>query len=391
MDIQFLGSGPSTKAVIYYITDYITKAQLKTHVAYAALAIAIQKLEKINVTDDVPTVRAKKLLQKCAYSMIACQELSGQQVASYLQDLEDHFTSHTFQPIYWTNFEHIVDHVFPLTHVITNSDSSDHDSDNENSDASNNNNDVEEHSDLLLDLDNLDDAPQNNEPNEDEIMISADINGELEIRTPYVQDYVLRGKILKSLCLWEYTSLIQKLSKKHVRYDDHKINDHAIDSITSEDNSHSRPKYLFDHDHPNYDTHIQQLRHPNHRPLPTPIGPSLSRRDRPEMQEKYCRLMLIFFKPWNRPQDLIYGHESFDTAFDTFLHENEKWNSLLNNMQLLHECHRDDHFESQSRIRNKDISSIAEKFHGDNVNFETINSQEIAEALLNHLTAIDNS
>jgi len=62
-------------------------------------------------------------------------------------------------------------------------------------------------------------------------------------------------------------------------------------------------------------------------------------------------------------------------------------------MQLLHECrdNRDDHFESRSRIRNKDISSIAEKFHGDNDNFETINSQEIAEDLLNHLTAIDNS
>ena len=36
MDIQFIGSGESAKAMIYYITDYITKSQLKTHVAYAA-------------------------------------------------------------------------------------------------------------------------------------------------------------------------------------------------------------------------------------------------------------------------------------------------------------------------------------------------------------------
>jgi hypothetical protein len=34
MDIQFIGSGESAKAMIYYITDYITKSQLKTHVAY---------------------------------------------------------------------------------------------------------------------------------------------------------------------------------------------------------------------------------------------------------------------------------------------------------------------------------------------------------------------
>ena len=59
MDIQFLGSGPSTKAIIYYITDYITKAQLKSHVAYAALALAVQKLEQGIMADDPPIMRAK--------------------------------------------------------------------------------------------------------------------------------------------------------------------------------------------------------------------------------------------------------------------------------------------------------------------------------------------
>ncbi len=56
MDIQFMGSEPSTKAVIYYITDYITKAQLKAHVAYAALELAVKKLEEIDITDNVQTV-----------------------------------------------------------------------------------------------------------------------------------------------------------------------------------------------------------------------------------------------------------------------------------------------------------------------------------------------
>ena len=41
MDIKFVGSGASAKAILYYITDYITKTQLKTHVAYAALELAI--------------------------------------------------------------------------------------------------------------------------------------------------------------------------------------------------------------------------------------------------------------------------------------------------------------------------------------------------------------
>ncbi|TFK18904.1 hypothetical protein FA15DRAFT_561460, partial [Coprinopsis marcescibilis] len=41
MDIKYLGSSAAAKAVIYYITDYITKTQLKTHVTYAALQLAI--------------------------------------------------------------------------------------------------------------------------------------------------------------------------------------------------------------------------------------------------------------------------------------------------------------------------------------------------------------
>jgi hypothetical protein len=40
-------------------------------------------------------------------------------------------------------------------------------------------------------------------------------------------------------------------------------------------------------------------------------------------------------------------------AFETFINENERWKTVLHNMQLLHKCRdsRDDHFESQSRER----------------------------------------
>ncbi|KAJ3741637.1 hypothetical protein EV360DRAFT_21088, partial [Lentinula raphanica] len=105
MDIKFIGSGASAKAVMYYITDYITKSQLKAHVAYAALELAVKRLEPTLEEDDPLTIKAKKLLQRCAYSMISQQELSAQQVASYLLDFGDHYTSHSFNNLYWTTFE----------------------------------------------------------------------------------------------------------------------------------------------------------------------------------------------------------------------------------------------------------------------------------------------
>ena len=56
--------------------------------------------------------------------------------------------------------------------------------------------------------------------------------------------------------------------------------------------------------------------------------------------------MLLLFKPWTQPLDLLSGHNSFQTAFDSFLQTNDRWKLQLTNMQLLHECrdHCDDHF-----------------------------------------------
>lgn len=78
MDIKFIGSGVSAKAILYYITDYITKSQLKAHVTYAALWLAVDKLGQYCPDDDELTIRAKRLLQKCAHAMISHQELSMQ-------------------------------------------------------------------------------------------------------------------------------------------------------------------------------------------------------------------------------------------------------------------------------------------------------------------------
>jgi hypothetical protein len=113
MDIKFIGSGASAKGILYYITDYITKSQLKTHVAFSMLELAVKKLGEVNPFESDQTVRAKKMLQKCAHAMISQQELSAQQVASYLMDFEDHFTSHSYRNLYWTAFEAFINKELP--------------------------------------------------------------------------------------------------------------------------------------------------------------------------------------------------------------------------------------------------------------------------------------
>jgi hypothetical protein len=63
MDIKFIGSGPAAKAVLFYITDYITKTQLQAHVAYAALELAVDRLGEYDPDTDEHKTRAKRLLQ----------------------------------------------------------------------------------------------------------------------------------------------------------------------------------------------------------------------------------------------------------------------------------------------------------------------------------------
>lgn len=77
MDIKFIGSGDAAKAILYYITDYITKTQLKVHAAFATLELAVKKLDKLNINKSESVLRAKRLLQKCAIAMLTHQELSA--------------------------------------------------------------------------------------------------------------------------------------------------------------------------------------------------------------------------------------------------------------------------------------------------------------------------
>ncbi|PCH37356.1 hypothetical protein WOLCODRAFT_92327 [Wolfiporia cocos MD-104 SS10] len=189
MDLKFIGSGDAAKAVIYYITDYITKSQLKAHVAYSALELAVNKLSEFNDTDDDMASRAKQLLQKCAFSMLHHQELSAQQVVSYLMDCEDHFTTHKYAYLYWTSFER------------------------HNSDPSANfglDTSHEDSDDLLYVEPDAVKGAINRLP--DEVGVTVNGTGRLVPRGSQVSDYVFRGAALNDVCLWDFISRTEKMS-----------------------------------------------------------------------------------------------------------------------------------------------------------------------------------
>ncbi|KAJ3915077.1 hypothetical protein F5877DRAFT_1690, partial [Lentinula edodes] len=74
-------------------------------------------------------------------------------------------------------------------------------------------------------------------------------------------------------------------------------------------------------------------------------GPAIPRRDRECDWPRYCRLMLMFFKPWREAADLREHYGCWADAFTNFTENcSDEVKKMMDNMQILHECRdsRDD-------------------------------------------------
>ncbi|KAJ7825223.1 hypothetical protein B0H14DRAFT_2369059, partial [Mycena olivaceomarginata] len=122
--------------------------------------------------------------------------------------------------------------------------------------------------------------------------------------------------------------------------------DRSCDSPLA-DEGRKRPRVTLRNGHEQSKTHILRIRGPNDNFIPVPIGQGIPRRDKNDVRERYCRLMLIFFKPWRHAIDLRGKHSSWESAFTEFVETcDPAVISKMENMQILHECRdsRDDHF-----------------------------------------------
>ncbi|CAF3114559.1 unnamed protein product [Rotaria sp. Silwood2] len=107
MDIKFIWSGNDAKALVYYITDYVTKSTLAFHDMFALAQQGIKSIEQQRVTNGIASAveKSRKLVLRC-YNMIASQqEVSGVQVASYLMNYDDHYTTHIFRNLFLISIE----------------------------------------------------------------------------------------------------------------------------------------------------------------------------------------------------------------------------------------------------------------------------------------------
>ncbi|KAI0054516.1 hypothetical protein BV25DRAFT_1768404, partial [Artomyces pyxidatus] len=89
-------------------------------------------------------------------------------------------------------------------------------------------------------------------------------------------------------------------------------------------------------EHPSYETHLSRLRQSSF--VPVVLGPTLPRSDRSvEEYDKFCRAMLIIFKPWRTLVDLKGAGETWSEAYGrhSFPAASMK---IINNINVEHQC-----------------------------------------------------
>lgn len=202
--------------------------------------------------DGELTLQAKELIRKSAHAMISHQELSAQQVSSYLLDLGDHYTSHQFQNLFWTLFEKYFEEMLLGLRCATKY-SINVDGDSTNKQPTEVENLEDNHLELSLDESNEEDSTDKLAEqvlDVDEVGITTDQEGVLVPKANQVQNYHLRSKELQGTCLWDFIAHVEKRkiskhSQAHLDEDDD-ADDLAFDEqqLTSEDGLHQGDNIL---------------------------------------------------------------------------------------------------------------------------------------------------
>jgi len=459
-DIKFMASGDAAKSVLFYITDYISKAQQKSHVSFGALEAALKKLGDYDPTDTDLGTRGKQTLQKCAFSVISQQELSGQQVAAYLKGYGDHYSSQIYRSLYWTAFERSVNADAPspecyekerspinrvgagatsdlwidepdpvdtgsLTeqgdeHMTENMGmlTKQHDKQGGELEVSaelhdEQNDDTDVLSELHDEQDN--DVDVQNELHDDEgddVAITTTGEGNVVQCSTQVHDYRFRAPQLSHLSVWDFVSRVDKVARSSSSGSSGDETSEGESGGAESDNGSENSgddEDVGNHVHPHRSKRGRKCQtfplHPDHTQsnrkahrlrsdaakyyIPVPIGPAFPRRDREHLYARYCRLMLILFKPWRVVDDLRDDGQAWPSAFETFLETcDQNVKRVLDNMQVMHEC-KDAKDVEDRRRRSKRHQSDRSQWSKRNET-EQFAGDVVEDDLLDHLDSVVN-
>lgn len=369
-DSRCLLSGTSVKAVVGYVTDYISKGWLKTHQVFQTTYDSFSKNQAmLDGSEDSKQVDgARRMVMKVVNSLSSKMEIGAPMAALFLLELPDHYTSHQFVPFYWKNYMNFVQgqwaaltdfaEMYEATAgpeletvgVSVGESSTSRDGGEElvplgiPEDADDDAVEVKVENlvqdMIVLDIDtdeasslremdavegvDGDAAPRPGETDETVLLTRA--RGQYFARSN-TDDYRFRPEKVEDVCLYDFV----QCAIKH--------------PLSASRNPRSDLRWFrFSPDHPQYESAAVALDAARAQSfVPSFIGPALPRREGGN-REDYCCAMLTLFCPWRTGIDLKSADESWEDRFQSF-DFSERQKTLMANFNMRYECYdaRDDY------------------------------------------------
>jgi hypothetical protein len=377
-DVTSLLSGTAIKAVVGYVTDYVTKPGLNTYSIFDTVRQSFERnTDMLNSSTDRKQA-ARILMTKIVNGLTAKMEIGSPMASLYLLQNPDHYASHEFVNFYWKSY-------------------------------------VREARMAWLEDSEIDKSEKG----------KIDINMGKYICLSGVNDYICRPRMYEHTNLYEWiqTSKKTKRNKKEMKefheqqerrrkksyneldiatdnedeldlfacHTDNSVSntgggqntpdvntlyDMADDDTFIEDNfteeedmdksdvdlnisdmneilEEECSQYEFLATHPQYNTHQIRCNEDATDIIPNFIGGTLPRCDHGD-REYYCSTMLTLFKPWRSGKDLKFEGRTWDEQFLSHKFSPHQLD-LMKNFNLRYECNdaRDDYYAKRRQGNQK--------------------------------------
>ncbi len=335
-DVTSLLSGTAIKAIVAYVSDYVTKTGLKTYSIFDTIRSVFRRNSEMLGGSMQRKEKARHLITQIVNALTAKVEIGGPMASLYLLGNPDHYTSHKFIPVYWKNYvrevanawkspEDIYMYEAPEKLVIQKAK-------NEYVGFSSVHDYIyrpEIHSDKTL-YEWVQMSKRIRRPSKKQSTVAAETEGEHD------DVWGMSDPDLKE----DQLSFISNDSESEEEYCDDGYIESDNELENEEHNTEAGMEFL--RKHPLYKTHVVQFDPKKKYFVPNFVGGTLPRRDRGD-REYYCMTMLSLFKPWRSGKDIKSEEYSWDETFiDHKFTEHQL--KLMENFNLRYECNdaRDD-------------------------------------------------
>jgi hypothetical protein len=177
-DVTSLLSGTAVKAVVAYVTDYITKQSLKTYSVFDVIKCVFDQGSEILGGDLKRKEKVRKLFTQIVNSLTSKLEIGGPMASLYILGNPDHYVKHQFIPCFWRGY---VKEVFNAWE----------------------NDDDDEDVKMFLDDD------------DERVIINKNKNSFIQLSK--VDDYMYRPQVYENVCLYDWVRFSRKTRRKRLR------------------------------------------------------------------------------------------------------------------------------------------------------------------------------